>query len=51
MSKKDENGGKKNIKEGYVPLKKGYQPSGDNVTGGHKPKKAELKPTNPPKKK
>lgn len=51
MSDKNQGGDKKNINEGYVPLKKGYQPTGDNVTGGHKPEKSELKPVNPPKKK
>lgn len=47
MSKKE----KENINYGYVPSKRGYQPSKDNVTGGHKPEKSEIKPSNPPKKK
>ena len=51
MSEKGKDGGKKNVNEGYVPQKKGYQPNGGNVTGGHKPEKSELKPANPPKKK
>ncbi|ELE8118398.1 hypothetical protein RB980_000989 [Vibrio fluvialis] len=51
MSDKKQSGDKKNINEGYVPSRKGYQPIGDNVTGGHKPEKSELKPVNPPKKK
>lgn len=41
---------KGNLREGYIPFKKGYQPAGDGVTGGHKPEKSELKPKNPPKK-
>jgi hypothetical protein len=51
MSKKEGSGGKKNINEGYVPNKRGYQPNEGSVTGGHKPEKSELKPINPPKKK
>ena len=52
MNKKNQQSGEKElIIEGYVPSKKGYQPIGDNVTGGHKPDKLELKPVNPPKKK
>ena len=51
MSDKEKNGGKKQIDEGYAPLKKGYKPSGGGATGGHKPEKSELKPHNPPKKK
>jgi hypothetical protein len=51
MSEKNQSGDKKSINEGYVPEKRGYRPSGDNVTGGHKPEKTELKPINPPKKK
>lgn len=31
--------------------KRGYQPSGGNVTGGHNPEKSQRKPVNPPKKK
>lgn len=45
------NGSKEYIKDGYVPIKKGYQPSGDKVTGGHTPEKSEAKPINPPPKK
>ena len=51
MSDKNQGGSKKNIKEGYTPLKKGYKPGSGGVTGGHKPERSELKPTNPPKKK
>lgn len=51
MSNKNQDGEKKISNEGYVPLKKGYKPTGDSVTGGHKPEKSELKPVNPPKKK
>lgn len=51
MTKKSQDGGTKNINEGYVPLQKGYKPSGGGVSGGHKPEKSEAKPSNPPKKK
>ena len=42
---------KKSINDGYVPSKKGYQPVKSAATGGHKPEKSVLKPSNPPKKK
>lgn len=51
MSNKSQNNDSQITQDGYVPLKKGYQPSEGSVTGGHKPEKAELKPKNPPKKK
>lgn len=51
MSKNNDNGRKSPIEEGYVPLKKGYKPTKGAVTGGHKPEKSVLKPTNPPKQK
>lgn len=51
----NENGGGKGGQrgvgnEGWAPLQKGYKPAKGNVTGGHKPEKSELQPTNPPKK-
>lgn len=50
----ENNGGKRGKKgvgnEGWTPAKKGYKPGRGSVTGGHKPEKSELQPTNPPKK-
>lgn len=52
MTKDQKGGGKENFREGYIPLKKGYQPAGGtSVTGGHVPEKSEAKPVNPPPKK
>lgn len=51
MSDKNQSSGKTISKKGYTPSNNGYQPSGGNVTGGFKPEKSELKPTNPPQKK
>lgn len=39
------------VKDGYAPEKKGWQPAKEPVNNGHKPEKAELAPTNPPKRK
>jgi len=48
MSKKSDTGNKGS---GGNSEKRGYQPSGGNVTGGHTPEKSQKKPVNPPKKK
>lgn len=51
MSEKKQGEDKRIIEKGYVPANEGYKPPRDRVTDGHKPKKSELKPVNPPKKK
>jgi hypothetical protein len=51
MSQKNQSDVKNMIKEGYVPIKKGYKPSSGGTTGGHTPEKSKRKPVNPPKKK
>lgn len=53
MTKEKDGSKKRQIDEGYTPSKKDYKPKpgSGGVTGGYKPEKSELKPTNPPKKK